>query len=243
MLACRIFLGIFEAAIVPSLILSLSRWYAGSEGISRLALCYCGLPVGQILGSLSSFGFQHVTTLGFESWRIMFVSFGGVTVLVGVATFIRTSDDPSTARFLSEKERDSVARHVSPHTTGEDDTIFNRKHASNTFKNEQLMLFIPIVTLVRVYKVTISLISLTPITARPCLCRYQHFFEHADRRLRILSQRRRATEHCFWCGLDGEYPHRWFRCTPHLEPVAVVHCHVHSGCDWWGTDELLTEEQ
>ena len=239
--ACRIFLGIFEAAIVPTLILALSLWYTKSERTVRLAICYCGLPVGQTLGSLSSFGFQHVVLPEFESWRIMFVAFGGITMIVGVATFFCIPDGPSTARFLSEAEKKLIVRHLSRHTTAEADNKSSRKAMVEALKSLQLVFLVFMNALVRVCKIITYTVPLTLIAARPFLRRYQHFLIPADHKFWILAQTSRAPQRTFWFGLDGKYPHRWFRCTPHLKPLAVVHCHMHSGCNWCCTDELLAE--
>ncbi|KAK5169976.1 hypothetical protein LTR04_005366 [Oleoguttula sp. CCFEE 6159] len=47
--AVRVFLGIFEAAIAPSLMLISSQWYTKSEQAPRFSIWYAGLGLGQIL--------------------------------------------------------------------------------------------------------------------------------------------------------------------------------------------------
>jgi MFS family permease len=82
LLTARVFLGIFEATIGPSLMLISSQYYTKSEQAPRFTLWYNGLGVAQIIGGLVSFGFQHVhhgATLA--GWRIMFLVIGLVTVL------------------------------------------------------------------------------------------------------------------------------------------------------------------
>ncbi|KAK5016536.1 hypothetical protein LTR39_002033 [Cryomyces antarcticus] len=49
LLAVRVFLGIFEAAIAPSLMLISSQWYTKSEQAPRFSIWYAGLGLGQIL--------------------------------------------------------------------------------------------------------------------------------------------------------------------------------------------------
>ena len=118
LLAARIFLGIFEAAIAPSLMLFSSQWYTKSEQAPRFSLWYCGLGVGQIVGGLVSFAFQQVKREGFEGWRIMFVVLGILTVIVGVAIWLVLPDNPMKAKWLSEAEKGVLLRHVAVNRTG-----------------------------------------------------------------------------------------------------------------------------
>src|SRR3954452_5922531 len=87
LLVSRIFLGIFEATIGPSLLLISSQWYTKSEQGPRFSFWYCGLGLGQILGGAISYGFQHVANpSGLVGWRIMFIVLGIVTVAIGFGT-------------------------------------------------------------------------------------------------------------------------------------------------------------
>ncbi|KAK6330479.1 hypothetical protein TWF696_003370 [Orbilia brochopaga] len=58
LLVVRIFLGAFEAAIAPCLILITSMWYTKSEQVPRMSLWYSGLGIGQIFGGLVSYGME-----------------------------------------------------------------------------------------------------------------------------------------------------------------------------------------
>jgi MFS family permease len=120
LLVARIFLGIFEAAIAPCLMLLSSMWYTRAEQAPRFSLWYCGLGVGQILGGLISYGFQQVqagdgATAG---WRVMFITLGLVTVIVGVVTSVWLPDSPMKAEWLSEEERVWIIRRVRGNRTG-----------------------------------------------------------------------------------------------------------------------------
>ena len=113
LLAARIFLGIFEAAIAPSLMLVSSQWYTRSEQAPRFSFWYTGLGLGQIVGGIVSFGFQHIVPgASLTGWRIMFIVLGLVTVIIGAATAVFLPDSPMTARFLSDHEKAAIIRHV-----------------------------------------------------------------------------------------------------------------------------------
>ena len=118
LLAARIFLGIFEAAIAPSLMLISSQWYTKSEQAPRFSIWYAGLGVGQIIGGIVSYAFQQVEKPEFSGWRIMFVVLGVVTVLIGLVTLFILPDTPMKARFLSESEKVALLKHVAINQTG-----------------------------------------------------------------------------------------------------------------------------
>ena len=140
LLVARIFLGICEAPVVPTLTLVSSQWYTKSEQGPRFAFWYCGLGVGQIVGGLLSFAFQHVTSLTFQSWRMMFVVLGCVTVVLGFTTFFLIPDSPLTARFLSEDEKATITRHVAQETTGAVGSGFKPKQLVDALTDLQLLL-------------------------------------------------------------------------------------------------------
>jgi MFS family permease len=130
LLVARIFLGIFEAAIAPSLMLISSQWYTKSEQGSRFTFWYCGIGFAQILGGLVSFAFQHIGSSGLAGWRVMFVVLGVVTVFIGILTALVLPDTPMSAGFLSATEKVALLNHVSENRTG----IHNR-----SFKFSQLL--------------------------------------------------------------------------------------------------------
>jgi MFS family permease len=118
LLAARIFLGIFEAAIAPSLMLISSQWYTKSEAAPRFSIWYAGLGVGQILCGVVSYAFQQVKNPSFSGWKIMFVVLGHVAVVVGFVTCFFLPDTPMNARFSSESEKIVLLKHVAVNQTG-----------------------------------------------------------------------------------------------------------------------------
>lgn len=68
-MAIRLLMGIFDAAIPPSLMLLSAQYYKKDEQAIRYAIWFSSLGMGDILGGFISFGFQHVTSTSFEGWR------------------------------------------------------------------------------------------------------------------------------------------------------------------------------
>ena len=203
MLVSRIFLGVFEACVVPTLVLVSSRWYTKSEQAPRFAFWYCGLGAGQIIGGFLSFGFQHVTNSEFESWRIMFVVLGSVTVLLGVATFFRLPDDPSTASFLSNTEREMILEHVSPSATQTSDIKLDYKQLWVAIKDPQLPLLALMTILVCVCAAVTLVVVLTYFAAKR-LVRCCHFvLRYTDQEFWIFAESHRLAQRPVRRGVDS----------------------------------------
>lgn len=149
LLVSRVFLGIFEATIGPSLLLISSQWYTKSEQAPRFSLWYCGLGFGQIIGGAISYGFQHVTTgTGLAGWRIMFIALGCLTVVIGLGTLLLVPDTPMQARWLTDAEKVTLLKHVSVNRTGIRSTAFQPRQILGAFMDPQLYLMVLAVILV-----------------------------------------------------------------------------------------------
>ncbi|KAF7178940.1 hypothetical protein CNMCM7691_007764 [Aspergillus felis] len=146
LLVARIFLGIFEATIGPSLMLLSSQYYTKSEAAPRFTLWYVGLGVAQILGGLISFGFQHVDNPSFQGWRVMFLVLGLITSLTGALTFIFLPDAPMKAKWLTDREKVALLNHVSVNQTGVWSSDFSVKQIWEAVCDIQLW-FITIITM------------------------------------------------------------------------------------------------
>lgn len=140
LMVSRIFLGIFEAAIAPCLMLLSSQYYTKSEQAPRFCVWYCGLGVGQILGGLLSFIFQHVHNQKFKDWQAMFVFVGCTTALIGVASMFTIPDTPMAAKFLTDAEKASLLKHVAENRTGIHNKHFKSAQIWEAFTDVQIWL-------------------------------------------------------------------------------------------------------
>ncbi|KAJ6078797.1 hypothetical protein N7467_008550 [Penicillium canescens] len=163
LLVARIFLGIFEATIGPSLMLISSQYYTRSEQAPRFTVWYMGLGVAQILGGLISFGFQHVHHASMEGWRIMFLVLGLVTSVVGGLTFFFIPDTPIKATWLSESEKVALLEHVSENQTGVWSTTLNLSQILEAVCDVQLWLLTVTTILISVSSGVVTTYSSTLI--------------------------------------------------------------------------------
>lgn len=149
LLVSRIALGVFEATIGPSLMLISSQYYSRKEQGPRFSFWYLGLGLGQITGGAVSYGFQHVTGGGMAGWRIMFVTLGMITVVVGLCTFAFLPDTPMKARWMTDAEKVALLKHVSVNQTGIDSKKFRPKQILEALMDPQMWLMTLSVVLVR----------------------------------------------------------------------------------------------
>jgi len=150
LLASRIFLGVFEATIGPSLLLISSQWYTKSEQAPRFSFWYLGLGLGQIVGGAVSYGFQHVTpAAALSGWRTMFIVLGVLTVVIGACTALFLPDTPMKARWLTDSEKVALLKHVSVNRTGIESRKFRITEILEALADPQLYLMILSVVLVR----------------------------------------------------------------------------------------------
>lgn len=141
LLVSRVFLGIFEATIGPSLILISSQWYTKSEQAPRFSFWYLGVGLGQIFGGAISYAFQHITEgTALAGWRIMFLSLGLVTVVIGISTLCALPDTPMKAKWLSDSEKVALLKHVSVNHTGIENREFRCRQILEALCDPQMYL-------------------------------------------------------------------------------------------------------
>lgn len=172
LLVSRVFLGIFEATIGPSLMLISSQWYTKSEQAPRFSFWYLGLGLGQILGGVISFGFQHISEgASLAGWRTMFVVLGACTVVTGICTFFFMPDTPMKARWLTDAEKVALLKHVSVNQTGIESRKFRPRQILEALGDPQMYLLTLSVVLVRPFLISSTRyhVSLTSLGAALCL--------------------------------------------------------------------------
>lgn len=147
LLVARIFLGIFEAPVAPSLMIISGQYYTKSEQAPRFTFWFLGLGVAQIVGGLISFGFQHVHH-AFAGWRIMFLVMGLITVAVGFATLLFLPDTPMQAKWLSDDQKVTLLQHVRVNQTGIRNGKFDPKQLLEAVLDPQVWLWALMLALV-----------------------------------------------------------------------------------------------
>ncbi|KAF9047794.1 major facilitator superfamily domain-containing protein [Panaeolus papilionaceus] len=106
-IACRVFIGLPEAAFYPGAIFLLSRWYTKKELAFRSAFLYAGLLIANAFGTLMAAGIlaNMEGKRGIRAWRWLFFIEGALTIIVGLISVWLLPDYPHNTRWLSPFER------------------------------------------------------------------------------------------------------------------------------------------
>ncbi|KAJ7105077.1 major facilitator superfamily domain-containing protein [Mycena crocata] len=106
-LACRVFIGLPEAAFYPGAIYLLSRWYTKKELAFRSAILYTGLLLSNAFGALIAAGIlaNMEGKRGIRAWRWLFFIEGTITISVGIFTIWALPDYPNNTRWIVGDQR------------------------------------------------------------------------------------------------------------------------------------------
>ncbi|KAB8070925.1 major facilitator superfamily domain-containing protein [Aspergillus leporis] len=105
LLVCRMFLGLFEAGIPAAFIAITQMWYRRIEQPVRLGSWYAMNGVVYMFGSLLSYGLGHIKSSVFDSYQIIFLFFGLITVVFSGFILVLMPDSPIQAKFLDEEDK------------------------------------------------------------------------------------------------------------------------------------------
>lgn len=144
LIAVRVLLGVFEAAVAPCLLIVTSMWYKRVEQPLRIAIWYLGVGAGIMLGGISSYGFQFYKGKAFKDWQIMYLVFGLLTIGLGIVIVFLLPDNPMTAR-LTPSEKVAAIERVRTNQTGIENKIWKWHQFRETTADVKTWLIIIIV--------------------------------------------------------------------------------------------------
>lgn len=146
----RVLLGIFEASVACCMIIIMGMWWTKAEQSRRTCIWFMQIGMAQIIGSLLSFGFQHVHSTKVKSWQIMFIFMGIITFIVGILVIIFLPDNPLNCRFLNEEEKQNILDHIRVNNIG----IENRSYKFYQVKEMLLEIETWIMFLIVIFSLT-----------------------------------------------------------------------------------------
>lgn len=87
-----------------------------------------------MFGGLIGYAVGHITT-GLPRWMYVFIIFGSISIFWGIISLLVLPDLPSTAKFLSAKERLIAVNRVAANRQGVKNHMFSRRQAIQTFQD------------------------------------------------------------------------------------------------------------
>ena len=127
----RFLLGALEATVNPGFVLLMSIWYTSAEQPLRLEIYYCTNGIATMFGGLIGYAVGHITT-GLPKWMYVFLIFGSISIAWGIVSLLVLPDLPSTAKFLTERERLIAVQRVAANRQGVKNRHFNKHQAIQT---------------------------------------------------------------------------------------------------------------
>lgn len=131
LIVIRFMLGVVESAVMPALLILLSRWFTKSERSRATTFLALGNPITILWMSVLS-GYL-IDAFG---WRWMFIIEGLPAVLWAFIWFMMVDDRPSEAKWLSKDHKLALERELQ----AEDQNIKPVKNYKEAFKSKTVIL-------------------------------------------------------------------------------------------------------
>ncbi|WVW78056.1 hypothetical protein I302_100007 [Kwoniella bestiolae CBS 10118] len=104
-IACRLLLGMCEAALSPCLFLYMTTFYQRCELGLRMCYLFIASAISGVVGGLIATGFLKMNGLhGIAGWRWLFIIEGALTIGVGFIVAFFIPDKYEDARYLDERQ-------------------------------------------------------------------------------------------------------------------------------------------
>ncbi|KAF2095326.1 MFS transporter [Rhizodiscina lignyota] len=116
-MALRFLLGFAESPIFPSCQVYCVMMYTQAEQPLRISI-YLAALASLIVGPISYGIGVGGKDASIASWRLLFITMGGITVLWGFWTFFLLPANPATWRILSDKEKYVAIHRIQSNQTG-----------------------------------------------------------------------------------------------------------------------------
>ncbi|KAJ5390513.1 uncharacterized protein N7496_001581 [Penicillium cataractarum] len=101
--------------LVPGLAFYVSLWYPHADAQFRLALIFASASMAGAFSGLLAYLIGMMDKVGgLEGWRWIFILEGMLTVIVAIISFFYVWDEPATANFLTDHEKEALLDALQP---------------------------------------------------------------------------------------------------------------------------------
>ncbi|KAH0007844.1 MFS general substrate transporter, partial [Aureobasidium melanogenum] len=113
----------------------MGMWWTAAEQPLRLEAYYCTNGIATMVGGLLGYAIGHITTGSLARWMYVFLIFGSVSIVWGIVVLVFLPDIPSTAKFLTERERYVAVERVASNRQGVKNSHFKRYQLVQTLQD------------------------------------------------------------------------------------------------------------
>ncbi|KAB8075903.1 major facilitator superfamily domain-containing protein [Aspergillus leporis] len=148
LLTARLFLGFAEAGLYPGIAYYITLWYPRHRAQYRQALFFSAASIAGAFSGVLAYAIAKMDGVGgYAGWRWIFILEGLLTVVIALVAPFAIHDFPSTAKFLTEDERQCVIHMLQSQTAAHDNssttvveegTKFRAKYVLDALKDWQI---------------------------------------------------------------------------------------------------------
>lgn len=141
LLASRFFLGAFEAAVIPLFSMITIAFYRRSEQPFRVACWYSCYGLSTLISAPLVYGFGRIHSHSLYRYQIVYLFFGLLTIVIGLATYWWAHDSPGEARYLSPEDRLKAVDRLKANQQGIISHKFNFKQVGEALAEPKYWLY------------------------------------------------------------------------------------------------------
>jgi MFS family permease len=130
----RFLLGALESATNPGFVLLMSMWYTTGEQPLRLETYYSTFGIATMFSGLIVYAIGHIRS-GLSKWIYIYIIFGSITMIWGIASLFLLPDSPSSARFFTQREAAVAVERVAANKQGIKNHVFKGYQAIQAAKD------------------------------------------------------------------------------------------------------------
>ncbi|KAI0141728.1 major facilitator superfamily domain-containing protein [Xylariaceae sp. FL1272] len=150
LLAARFFLGLFEAGCLPMFSVITSQWYRRAEQPLRVAAWYGTNGIAASVAAALSYGLAHIRSPLLESWQIIFLVVGLLTIVSSPFVYWKLDNDIPSARFLSEEDKPKAIERLRANQTGTGSREFKWKQILELILDLKTWIWLAMATFINV---------------------------------------------------------------------------------------------
>ncbi|KAK9777093.1 putative Major facilitator superfamily domain-containing protein [Seiridium cardinale] len=141
LMASRFLLGAFEAAVIPLFSIITIAFYRRSEQPFRVACWYSCYGLSTLISAPIVYGFGRINSSTLYRYQVVYLFFGLLTIVVGLATYWWAHDSPGEARYLSKEDRLKAVDRLKANQQGIVSHKFNWKQVGEAFAEPKYWLY------------------------------------------------------------------------------------------------------
>ncbi|KAI9066852.1 MFS general substrate transporter [Trametes sanguinea] len=144
LIACRLFLGLFEGGLLPAISLYLASFYPRRRLQLRIAIMFSATSLASAFSGLLAAAILNMEGVGGKpGWAWLFILEGLFTVLFGASCYYLLPDTPTQAPWLSSEEKNTMVlalREDGIISRNEEDASYTLRNCIRTFSQPHVLL-------------------------------------------------------------------------------------------------------